>query len=132
MQDKQGNLLPYFITVCNIDSQDSAEVIAGNERVILPRLSDAAFFWQQDRKQSLADRRQQLSTIIFQDKLGTLFDKSARVAELTALIAKDINGDSQLAKRAAWLAKCDLMTDMVGEFPDFAGRDGLLLCKSRW
>jgi len=121
VRDKSGELLPYFITICNIESRDPAQVIAGNERVILPRLSDAAFFWATDRKRPLADRQAQLKTIVFQNKLGTVFDKSARVAKLAAVIANAIGGDAALAERAASLAKCDLVTEMVGEFPDLQG-----------
>jgi glycyl-tRNA synthetase beta chain len=121
LRDKSGELLPYFITICNIESRDPAQVIAGNERVILPRLSDAAFFWDTDRKRPLADRQAQLKTIVFQNKLGTVFDKSARVAKLAAVIASEIGGDAALAERAAVLAKCDLVTEMVGEFPDLQG-----------
>jgi glycyl-tRNA synthetase beta chain len=118
VRDAAGGLLPYFITISNIESQDPAQVVAGNERVILPRLSDAAFFWQTDRKQPLADRQEKLKTIVFQNKLGTVYDKAVRVAALAANIAKLIGGDEQLARRAALLAKCDLVTEMVGEFPD--------------
>jgi glycyl-tRNA synthetase beta chain len=118
---ENGDLLPHFITVSNIASQDPAQVVAGNERVILPRLSDAAFFWDTDRKKSLADYQPQLQTIVFQNKLGTVYDKSQRVAKLAAEIAKKIDGDAALAERAAMLAKCDLVTEMVGEFPDLQG-----------
>lgn len=121
VRNKTGDLLPYFITICNIESRDPAQVIAGNERVILPRLSDAAFFWDTDRKRPLADRQAQLKTIVFQNKLGSVFDKSARVAKLAAVIAHEIGGDAALAERAALLAKCDLVTEMVGEFPDLQG-----------
>ena len=121
VRDNNDVLLPYFITVCNIESKDPSQVIAGNERVILPRLSDAAFFWETDRKHSLAERSAQLKTIVFQHKLGTVYDKSKRVAQLAAVISREINGDSKLAERAALLAKCDLVTEMVGEFPDLQG-----------
>ncbi|MBE9533008.1 MAG: glycine--tRNA ligase subunit beta, partial [Proteobacteria bacterium] len=121
VRDNNGDLLPYFITICNIESKDPAQVVAGNERVILPRLSDSAFFWDTDRKRPLADRQQQLKTIVFQNKLGTVFDKSARVAKLAASIATKIGGDAKLAERSALLAKCDLVTEMVGEFPDLQG-----------
>ena len=121
VRDKAGDLLPYFITICNIESRDPAQVVAGNERVILPRLSDSAFFWETDRKRPLADRQEQLKTIVFQNKLGTVFDKSGRVAKLAAVIADEIGGDAALAERAALLAKCDLVTEMVGEFPDLQG-----------
>jgi len=121
VQSAAGSLLPHFITVSNIASQDPVQVVAGNERVILPRLSDAAFFWETDRKQPLADRQEQLKTIVFQNKLGTVYDKSARVASLAAEIAAQIGGDAALAERAAKLAKCDLVTEMVGEFPELQG-----------
>ena len=121
VRDKTGDLLPYFITICNIESRDPAQVIAGNERVILPRLSDSVFFWETDRKQPLAERQDKLKTIVFQNKLGSVFDKSARVARLAAVIAAEIGGDKKLAERAALLAKCDLVTEMVGEFPDLQG-----------
>lgn len=121
VEDAAGKLLPYFITVCNIESRDPAQVIAGNERVILPRLSDAAFFWDTDRKRPLADRQEQLKTIVFQKQLGTVHDKSQRVAKLASFIAVNIGGDTALAARAAMLAKCDLVTEMVGEFPELQG-----------
>lgn len=121
VRNKTGDLLPHFITICNIESRDPAQVIAGNERVILPRLSDSVFFWETDRKRPLADRQEQLKTIVFQNKLGSVFDKSARVAKLAAVIAGEIGGDAKLAERAALLAKCDLVTEMVGEFPDLQG-----------
>lgn len=121
VEGKDGKLLPHFITVSNIASQDPAQVIAGNERVILPRLSDAAFFWDTDRKKPLSDNQEQLKTIVFQNKLGTVYDKSARVATLAAGIADQIGGQPELAERAARLAKCDLVTEMVGEFPDLQG-----------
>lgn len=119
--DTAGKLLPFFITVCNIESRDPSQVIAGNERVILPRLSDAAFFWDTDRKRPLADRQEQLKTIVFQNQLGTVYDKSQRVAKLAGFIADQIGGDKALAARAAMLAKCDLVTEMVGEFPELQG-----------
>ncbi|HIC46322.1 glycine--tRNA ligase subunit beta, partial [Methylophaga sp.] len=118
---KNGDLLPHFITICNIASQDPAQVIAGNERVILPRLSDAAFFWETDRKLPLAQRQEQLKTIVFQNKLGTVYDKSQRVAAIAASIAQQMGSEAQLAERAALLAKCDLVTEMVGEFPELQG-----------
>jgi glycyl-tRNA synthetase beta chain len=121
VRDNKGTLLPYFITICNIESKDPSQVIAGNERVILPRLSDSAFFWQTDRKKPLAERQEQLKTIVFQNKLGTVYDKSNRVAKLAATIASKMGGDAALAERAALLAKCDLVTEMVGEFPDLQG-----------
>ncbi|MTI63633.1 glycine--tRNA ligase subunit beta [Methylophaga sp.] len=121
VEAKDGKLLPHFITVSNIASQDPAQVIAGNERVILPRLSDAAFFWDTDRKRPLAEHQEQLKTIVFQNKLGSVYDKSQRVASLAAEIAGQIAGQPKLAERAAKLAKCDLVTEMVGEFPELQG-----------
>lgn len=121
VRDKSGQLLPCFITICNIESTDPAQVIAGNERVILPRLSDAAFFWDTDRKQPLYHHLDTLKSIVFQNKLGSVFDKSSRVAKLASYIAEQIDGNQSLAERAALLAKCDLVTEMVGEFPDLQG-----------
>ena len=119
--DGEGALLPHFITVSNIESRDMAAVRGGNERVIRPRLADAEFFWNQDRKQSLASRREALKSVVFQQELGTLFDKSERIAALAGLIAEQLGGDRQQGVRAGQLAKCDLMTEMVGEFPELQG-----------
>lgn len=116
-----GTLLPHFITISNIRSTDPAQVIAGNERVIRPRLSDAAFFWEQDRKQPLEARIDHLKSVVFQEKLGTLHEKAVRVATLAQAIAKDNGSDHSLAQRAAMLGKCDLLTQMVGEFPELQG-----------
>lgn len=122
--DAQRRLLPHFITVCNIDSRDPAQVRAGNERVIRPRFSDAAFFWEQDRRQPLAQRAEQLKNVLFQAKLGSLYDKSERVAVLAGEIARRLDADGALAEQAARLAKCDLLTHMVGEFPELQGLMG--------
>lgn len=119
--DSKGKLLPHFITVCNIDSRDPAQVRAGNERVIRPRFTDAAFFWEQDRRHPLAQRRDDLKKVLFQAKLGTLYDKSERLSKLAAEIAGQLGGDAKLAAQAADLAKCDLLTHMVGEFPELQG-----------
>ncbi len=119
--DSAGHLLPYFITLCNIDSSDPAQVIAGNERVIRPRFTDAAFFWEQDRKQPLAALRDGLKSVVYQQKLGTQYDKSLRVAALARAIAVAIGADPIRAERAAALAKCDLLSHMVGEFPELQG-----------
>ena len=121
IKDKLGNLLPNFITICNLESLDPAQVVKGNEMVMLARLSDATFFWNTDREKPLADRQEQLKTIVFQNKLGTLHDKSARVAKLSIEIAQKIGGNTNLAERAALLAKCDLVTDIVGEFSNLQG-----------
>ncbi len=119
--DSQGKLMPWFITISNIESRDVAQVRAGNERVVRPRLTDAEFFWNQDRKRPLAERREQLASVVFQTKLGSIADKQARVETLACTIANLIGGDPELAGRAAQLAKCDLLTEMVGEFPELQG-----------
>ena len=122
--DDTGALLPNFITVSNIDSRDIGVVRHGNERVIRPRLADAAFFWDQDRKHPLAERVEALKSVVFQKKLGTLYDKVHRVQRLTGVIAGQLGADRALAERAALLSKCDLLTDMVGEFPELQGLMG--------
>ncbi len=119
--DSEDRMLPLFITVANLESKDPAQVIAGNEKVIRPRLSDAAFFYQTDRKTRLEDRIEQLKPIVFQEKLGSLYDKSQRVAALAGKIAGAIGSDPALAERAAMLAKTDLVTEMVLEFTDLQG-----------
>jgi glycyl-tRNA synthetase beta chain len=122
--DANGKLMPNFITVANIESRDVAQISTGNERVIRPRFSDAEFFWTQDKKTSLESRREQLKKMVFQQKLGTLYDKSERVALLAADIAKRMGGDEALAIRAAQLGKCDLVTSMVFEFTELQGTMG--------
>ncbi len=122
--DSNKRLLPHFITIANIDSSNPAVVIEGNERVIRPRFADAVFFWEQDQKQKLGDRVDALKKILFQQKLGTLYDKSQRVKALAREIAERIGADVGQAERAAELAKCDLMTAMVGEFPKLQGIAG--------
>ncbi|MDN5849288.1 MAG: glycine--tRNA ligase subunit beta [Nitrococcus sp.] len=116
-----GQLLPRFITISNLQSHDPAQVIAGNERVIRPRLADATFFWDQDRRLSLAKRIPDLKGVLFQRELGSLHDKSARIAALGQRFAADFGVDSALIERAAWLSKTDLLTQMVGEFPELQG-----------
>lgn len=119
-----GSLSAHFITFSNIESSNPVSIQQGNERVIVPRLSDAEFFWKQDRKQSLEERAASLSTIVFQKTLGTLAEKSHRVMQLADYIAAQLDSDTHLAKRAAFLAKADLMTEMVGEFPNLQGTMG--------
>jgi len=119
--DQQSKLLPYFITVSNIESRDETKVQKGNERVIRPRFADAEFFWIQDRKRRLDSHLKELKTVVFQQKLGSVFDKTQRVSNLAASIAKQLKAESALAFRAAELSKCDLMTEMVGEFPNLQG-----------
>ena len=121
LEDANGNLMPHFITICNIESKDPIQVKEGNERVIRPRFSDAEFFWNQDRKVKLDSRLERLKTVVFQKQLGTLFDKTQRVKTLAAWIAKQLGEDESLAQRAAELCKCDLLTDMVGELPSLQG-----------
>ncbi len=116
-----GKLMNAFITVANIASRDPDKVRDGNERVVRPRLADAAFFWETDRKQRLDARRDSLKAVTFQNKLGSVFDKSARVATLAARIAELTHTDPEMARRAAELSKCDLLTAMVGEFPELQG-----------
>jgi glycyl-tRNA synthetase beta chain len=122
--DSNGALLPLFITVSNIESLQPDVVRAGNERVVRPRLSDAAFFWEQDRKTSLFSRFAQLDAVTFQAQLGSIGEKARRVETLAVEIAARIRGDAALARRAAQLCKCDLVTLLVGEFPELQGRMG--------
>lgn len=122
--DGAGKLLPSFITVANIESKDVAQVISGNERVVRPRLSDALFFWQQDLKQPLAAYGAKLATVTFQKDLGSVADKLARVRTLAGAIAAALHADAAMVDRAARLAKCDLATRMVYEFPELQGLIG--------
>lgn len=116
-----GELTANFISIANIDSASPDAVKRGNERVIRPRLGDAAFFWDRDRKQPLASLAPQLSKVVFQQQLGTLADKAARVESLGRFIAERLEFDPGLIERATQLAKCDLLSDMVGEFPELQG-----------
>jgi glycyl-tRNA synthetase beta chain len=122
--NKQGKLLPNFVTISNIKSKKVQQVIAGNERVLHARLSDAAFFFAVDKKQKLEERLPLLEKMVFQNKLGTLNDKAKRLAKLSTFIAKSLNGDVEKAKRAGLLAKTDLTTHLVGEFPELQGIAG--------
>lgn len=121
LRDAKGRLLPKFIAISNIQSQQPAEVRRGNERVIVPRLSDAMFFWDADRKTRLSVRLKELQGVTFQKDLGSVGNKSLRIAELAGQIAAEIGGDRQLVERAGALCKCDLVTGMVGEFPELQG-----------
>jgi len=121
LTDNNDQLLPAFITVANIQSNDPSQVVAGNERVIRPRLADAAFFYKNDRLVSLGQRRESLKRVIFQDKLGSVFDKTERVANLCSQLAPFTGANAKLARRAGELCKSDLVTDMVGEFADLQG-----------
>lgn len=121
VKNDSGQLLPYFITISNLESSNPDAVRQGNERVIRPRLTDAEFFWNQDRKTTLESRAVSLSNIVFQNRLGTLADKTHRVEQLAAHIAERLHLDAATAKHAAILAKADLLTEMVGEFPTLQG-----------
>ena len=119
--DDKGELLAHFITISNINSSNPDTVREGNERVISPRFSDAKFFWEQDCKVKLESRRDATKKIVFQQKLGTLFDKTERVAQLATTIAEQSGADKEQARRAAELSKCDLGSEMVNEFPELQG-----------
>jgi len=119
--DESGALLPYFITISNIDSNKPQSVSHGNERVIRPRLSDAEFFWQQDMKSTLAERISTLDNVIFQHKLGSVGEKTRRIEKLSIELATQLGCNTMLASRAALLSKTDLVTDMVGEFASLQG-----------
>lgn len=123
--DKDGKLLPHFIFVSNINPEDPTAIIEGNEKVVRPRLTDAEFFFKTDLKQKLVDRLPHLETVLFQQQLGTLKDKTARIEQLAGEIAKQIGADEAKAKRAGLLSKCDLMTNMVFEFTDTQGVMGM-------
>jgi glycyl-tRNA synthetase beta chain len=122
--DANGKLLPRFITVANIESKDPAQIVSGNEKVVRPRLTDAEFFFKQDKKQKLDSFNERLKNVVFQAQLGTVFDKAERVSRLAGLIAERTGGDKQRAARAGLLSKCDLATEMVGEFPEMQGVAG--------
>jgi glycyl-tRNA synthetase beta chain len=121
LEDANGKLLPLFIAISNIESTDPAAVIRGNERVIDARLSDAMFFYQTDLQDGFANKIAALSQLTFQSQLGSVGDKSQRVAQLAAFIATTLGANPELARRAALLAKCDLLSHMVGEFPELQG-----------
>lgn len=123
--DQNGKLLPNFIFVSNINPQDQSSVVEGNEKVVRPRLSDAEFFFKTDLKQRLEDNLPRLKTVLFQQQLGTLFDKTERIEKLSGEIAAQIGADVAKAERAGLLSKCDLMTNMVFEFTDTQGVMGM-------
>jgi glycyl-tRNA synthetase beta chain len=124
LRDDQQKLLPLFITVANIESKEPQRVRNGNERVIGPRLADAAFFWESDQQTPLGDRCDALGNVVYQKGLGSLRDKSLRIGVLAALLAKHTGVDMSSVTRAAILSKCDLLTGMVGEFPELQGTMG--------
>lgn len=119
--DTDNKLMPYFIFVANICSKKPEQVIAGNQKVMHARLSDAAFFYHTDRKQRLDSYLPMLETVVFQKKLGNMADRSQRLSHLSQAFAACLGFDTELAKRAGQLAKCDLMTNMVFEFPELQG-----------
>ncbi len=121
IENINGKLLPYFALISNVDSTDKKNIISGNERVINARLSDAAFFFQNDLKQPLSARLKKLETLVFQHELGNMFEKSQRIASLSTHIANELALDRKLAQRAGILSKCDLVTEMVYEFPNLQG-----------
>ena len=123
--NNDGKLMARFIFVSNIDSKDPIQVIEGNEKVVRPRLADAEFFYNQDQKVTLESRIDSLESILFQKQLGTLKEKSARIASLAAIIANKIGANTADSERAGLLCKTDLMTDMVLEFPDVQGVMGM-------
>jgi glycyl-tRNA synthetase beta chain len=123
VQNPDGGLSCWFVTVSNIESRDPAKVREGNERVVRPRLSDAAFFWEQDRKISLSEHAAALAGVTFQAKLGSYADKTARITQLAELIGGRIGAGAGV-RQAALLCKADLMTAMVGEFPELQGTMG--------
>ena len=127
--DGNGKLLPRFITVANIESKDPAQIVAGNEKVVRPRLTDAEFFFKQDKRQPLEQRNERLANVVFQAQLGSVFDKAERVSKLAAFIAERIGGDASRAARAGILSKCDLASEMVGEFPEMQGIAGYYYAK---
>ncbi|KAB5621080.1 glycine--tRNA ligase subunit beta [Pseudomonas putida] len=122
--DSEGKLLPRFITVANVESCDPKQIVQGNEKVVRPRLTDAEFFFKQDKKQPLETFNERLKNVVFQAQLGTVFDKAERVSKLAAYIAPFIGGSAANAGRAGLLSKCDLATEMVGEFPEMQGIAG--------
>ncbi len=121
VEDKSGKLLPKFVTVANLESKDPDQVRDGNERVIRPRLADAAFFWESDKRKPLSARQETLRDVVYQRGLGSMYDKAQRTANLAADIARALDADPAPVMRAASLAKCDLVTGMVGEFPELQG-----------
>jgi len=128
--DSNGALLPRFITVANIESRDPQQVISGNEKVVRPRLTDAEFFYLQDQKQPLESFNERLQNVVFQAQLGTVYDKAVRVSKLAAFIAEKVGSNPQHAERAGLLSKCDLATEMVGEFPEMQGIAGYYYAKN--
>ncbi|MDN7135654.1 glycine--tRNA ligase subunit beta [Pseudidiomarina terrestris] len=125
LEDQQGQLLPHFVFITNIDSKDPEQVILGNERVVRPRLADAQFFYETDKKTALEERVNALDNVLFQKKLGSIKDKSDRIAQVAAGIADMLGSDKEIAQRAGFLCKADLVSQMVLEFPETQGVMGM-------
>ena len=121
LRDAAGELQPSFLTVANLDSLQPEQVIAGNERVIRPRLADAQFFYNKDLQKPLEDALGQLNQVVFQNELGSFGDKARRISALAGIIAKSLGTNEAEAARAGLLAKTDLVSLMVGEFPELQG-----------
>ncbi|TCS72609.1 glycyl-tRNA synthetase beta chain [Sulfuritortus calidifontis] len=119
--DAAGRLTNQFLIVSNISPADPSQVIGGNERVVRPRLADAKFFFDQDRKKPLVSRVERLGNVVYHNKLGSQLERVQRIKKLAGEIARQLGAQAELAERAAWLAKADLLTDMVGEFPELQG-----------
>jgi glycyl-tRNA synthetase beta chain len=121
---KPVQLLPRFLIVSNLETADPKNIVQGNERVLRARLSDAKFFYDQDRKTKLADRVERLGNVVYHNKLGTQLERVQRIRKLAGSIAEKLGADVSKTERAAWLSKADLLTDMVGEFPELQGTMG--------
>lgn len=128
--DKNGNLLSRFVFVTNIESKQPSRIIEGNEKVIRPRLADAEFFYKTDKRSTLESRLSSLDSVLFQKQLGTLKDKSERIAQLADIVAQELGADNSLANRAGILSKTDLMTEMVMEFPEVQGVMGMYYARN--
>ncbi|MEW9898760.1 glycine--tRNA ligase subunit beta [Chitinivorax sp. PXF-14] len=127
--DNQGRLQPRFLVVSNLQTEDPSHIVHGNERVLRARLSDAKFFFEQDQKTRLDARVNRLENVVYHNKLGSQLERVQRLVKLAGLIASHLNADAKAAERAAYLAKADLLTDMVGEFPELQGIMGLYYAK---
>ncbi|MCD4505650.1 glycine--tRNA ligase subunit beta [Chromobacterium piscinae] len=123
--DKNGKLMNRFLLVSNVDPQDPSFVIGGNERVLRARLSDAKFFFEQDKKHRLDSRLPRLANVVYHNKIGSLLERVERLQSIAGAIAHELGADAALAARAAYLAKADLVSDMVGEFPELQGIMGM-------
>ncbi len=130
LEDNDGNLLPQFVFITNIESKDPQQIILGNERVIRPRLADAQFFYEADKKVPLADRVDGLASVLFQKQLGSIKDKSDRIAQVARRIAELLGSNQDIAERAGSLCKADLVSQMVLEFPETQGVMGMYYARN--